>query len=404
VSVSSVPPLVFTLAGVVVPTETDILAGVLEDTNAAFGGGLSQNLDTPQGQLSSSEAAVIADKNAEILYISNQVDPLFSSGRWQDAIGRIYFLTRKPALPTVVLCTLNGVAGTTIPAGTLAQDTSGFLYACVGTVVIPASGLISVEFQNLETGAIPCAAGALSIAFQSIPGWDTITNPDAGILGSNVESRQEFEYRRKNSVAVNANGTVGAIYGAVFNVLNIIDCFVVDNSTNATVDYGATNYPLLPHSVYVAAVGGTDADVANAIWTKKDLGCDMNGNTTVTVSDTSGYNFPYPTYDIKFERPSSLPILFAVDIVDDPDLPNDIEQRIKDAIIARFNGIDGTSRERIGSYVLASRYYGAVGLTATNIQPLSILIGTVTADQPRVEVGIDQYPTINEDNITVTLV
>lgn len=403
-SVSSVPKLQFTDAGVVIPTESEILAGVMEDMNSAFGGGLSSNLETPQGQLASSQSVVIGDKNNEIAYITNQVDPQYSSGRFQDAIGRIYFLTRKPALPTTVLCTLIGLSGTVVPAGTLAQDTNGYIYASVGTVTIPDSGSVDCEFQNLETGPIACAAGALQIVYQSVAGWDAITNAEDGVLGSVVESRQEFEYRRKNSVSINANGTPGAIYGAVFNVENVVDCYVIDNPTGSTVNTGATNYPVLAHSVYVAVVGGTDADVANAIWTKKNLGCDMNGNTIVAVTDTSGYNYPYPTYTITFERPAALPILFAVDIVDDPSLPNDIEQRIKDAIIARFNGVDGTARERIGSYVLASRYYGAVSLTASNVQPLSILVGTVTADQARVDVGIDQQPTISANDIVVNLV
>ena len=48
----------------------------------------------------------------------------------------------------------------------------------------------------------------------------------------------------------------------------------------------ADQLPALPHSVYVAAVGGADAGVAAAIWRKKDVGCDYNGNTSVTVTDS----------------------------------------------------------------------------------------------------------------------
>ncbi len=93
-SPSSVPKLAFTDAGLVVPAETDILAGVQSDMNAAFGGGLNPALETPQGQLASSQAAIIGDKNNEIAYVTNQVDPQYADGRFQDAIARIYFLTR----------------------------------------------------------------------------------------------------------------------------------------------------------------------------------------------------------------------------------------------------------------------------------------------------------------------
>jgi hypothetical protein len=72
---SAVPKIQFTAAGLVIPAETDVLAGVQADMNAAFGGGLNPALETPQGQLASSQAAVIADKNNEIATVVNQVDP-----------------------------------------------------------------------------------------------------------------------------------------------------------------------------------------------------------------------------------------------------------------------------------------------------------------------------------------
>ena len=401
---SSVPTIQFTPAGVVIPTETAILAGVQADMDAAFGGGLNPALETPQGQLSSSQTAVIGDKNNEVALIVNQVDPQFSDGRFQDAIGRIYFLTRKPATSTSVTATLGGAPGTVVPAGTLAQDTSGNTYASTGAATIGVGGTVDQEFQNIITGPIPCAADTLIQVYQAIAGWDTITNATDGAIGHDVENRTDFELRRKNSVALNARSTPNAIYANVFAVDNVLDCYVIDNPTNAPVNTGSTNYPVAAHSVFVAVVGGLDADVAAAIWAKKDVGCDYNGNTSVTVTDTSGYNYPQPTYAVKFERPSALPILFAVQLVNSPLLPLDIVATVKAAIIARFNGTDGTVRERIGSMILASRYYGAVAASSPNAVPVSILIGTATPTLGSVSVGIDQQPTITAADIAVTLV
>lgn len=401
---SSVPKIQFTAAGVVIPAETDILAGVQADMNAAFGGGLNPALETPQGQLASSQTAVIGDKNNEVVTIVNQVDPQYSDGRFQDAIGRIYFLTRKPATPTAVTATLNGLAGTVVPAGALAQDTSGNTYACSGDVTIDVTGSVTAEFQNIETGPIPCAAGTLTQVYQAVPGWDTITNAADGTLGSDVESRSDFEYRRKNSVAKNGTGTPQAIYAEVFALADVLDVYVKDNPTGSAVNTGSTNYPIAAHSVYVAVVGGTDADVAAAIWRKKDLGCDTNGNASATVVDQSGYSYPLPSYLIKFQRPASLAVKFAVRIVNDPSLPSNIVTLVKNAIIARFNGADGTTRERIGATILASRYYGAVVAVASNVSLLDVLIGTSSPTLTQINVGIDQRPTISAADITVTLV
>jgi hypothetical protein len=425
---TSVPQIDFTDQGPIVPTDAAILAGTMADWNAAFGGGLNQGLSTPQGQLASSEAAIIADKDSEIVYLINQFDPQYAEGRFQDALARIYFLTRKPAQSTAVTATLGGLPGTVIPAGSLAYDTSGNTYVLLGTVTIGSGSTVSSSWQNQQTGPIACPASTLTRVGQSISGWDSITNPSDGTLGNVVESRADFEFRRQNSVAINGEGTCPAIYANVFEVANVLDCFVIDNPTGLTDSANptsqgianSTNYPLAPHSVYIAVVGGDDQDVANAIWGKKDTGASYSawpnppsrptvpGEGTVstqTVLDTSGYSFPQPSYKISFIRPGSLPIFFAVQIANTPNLPSDIDTLIENAIIAQFNGENGNARARIGSAVLAAQFYAAVAAVGTYLTLLSIAVGTSaspTGDE--VQVGIDQTPTLSAGDISVTLV
>ncbi len=126
---TAVPPPTFGPTGFTAPPESAILAGVLADIDAAFGGGVNPALNTPQGQLATSEAAVIAAAQAMFVALANGVDPAFAAGRMQDAIGRIYFLTRNPAQPTVVACTCTG-SGAAIPVGAIAQAQDGNLYTC----------------------------------------------------------------------------------------------------------------------------------------------------------------------------------------------------------------------------------------------------------------------------------
>ena len=119
---TNVPALAFVPTGITAPDEVDILDGVLSDLDTAFGGGLNKQLSTPQGQWATSLAAVIADKNAQIVQMSNNFNPDTADGIWQDALGRIYFLTRLAAQSTVVTVTVNGLVGTVIPAGTLVKE------------------------------------------------------------------------------------------------------------------------------------------------------------------------------------------------------------------------------------------------------------------------------------------
>ena len=173
---TSVPQIQFTNAGLIIPTDAAILAGTQADINAAFGGGLNQGLSTPQGQIASSQAAIVSDKDGEIAYIATMFDPQYADGRWQDALARIYFATRKGAAGTAVTCTLGGLPGTSIPAGTLAYDTSNNTYVLLGTVTIGSGSTVSSSWQNLITGPIPCPSGTLTRVGQAINGWDSINN------------------------------------------------------------------------------------------------------------------------------------------------------------------------------------------------------------------------------------
>lgn len=401
---TNVPTIEFTPQGLVIPTESDILTGAQADINTAFGGGVNPALETPQGQLASSQAAIIGDHNDKFAYFVNQVDPDFAEDIMQDAIGRIYFMERIPAVATLVACDCVGANGVVILAGARAQDTSGNIYVCLNGGTIPIGGTISLDFVCTEAGPIPCTTGTLNQIYTSVAGWDTINNPADGVIGREVESRIDFEFRRRNSVALNSRGSLASIYAAVMSVTGVLDVYCFENYTAAEADIGSTDYTMLPNSIYIAVVGGANADIAAAIMSRKDVGCNMNGNTTVTISDSENYSYPYPEYTYKFHRPTAVPILFAVSIVDSPSLPTNIATLIKNAIISSFNGQDGSQRERIGASIFASKYYGPVALASQFLSIISILIGTATATLNQVDIGIDQYPTITASNITVTLV
>lgn len=379
---TNVPQIQWTEQGLVVPSEAAVLLGVQEDLNAAFGGNLNfTNLFTPQGQLASSLAAVISNTYALFVMLVNGVDPDLNSGFMQDVIGRIYFLNREQGTPTVVECTCVGIAGTIIPTGALAQDQAGNIYNCVEGGVIPIGGSIVLEFQNNLLGPIPCPASTLTIIYQAVPGWESITNPAQGVLGTNVESAEAFEFRREQSVAANAHGSAPAIYGAVIDLPGVTDAYVIENFTNGTVDTGSTLFPLVAHSVFVGVIGGVPQDIANAIWTKKDLGCNMNGNTTETVVDPN-YAFPQPSYSITFNNNAENPVVFdfTVNIKNSSALPSTIVADVTAAITGQFNGtLPGSQRVRIGSLLLVSNFVGAVAACegpSIPVQVLDIFLGS----------------------------
>jgi uncharacterized phage protein gp47/JayE len=376
---TNVPSITLGPDGFVAPAASAIFTGVQEDQQAAFGGNLNPSPATPQGQLATSETAVIDNQNALMLSIFNGVDPAYAFGRMQDAICRIYFLERNPALPTTVECACSGVPGTVIPQFALVTDGTNTYYATDGGT-IGGGGTATIQFANQQTGPIACPASTVTQIFQVITGWDSVTNPSDGILGTDVESRADFEARRFASVAVNAVGTLPAIRGSVSSVAGVVDVYTTENDTTSPVTIGGA--ALVANSLYVAVVGGSDQDVATAIWKKKAPGCNYNGNTTETVYDTSS---PYPSpgvpYTVTFERPPALEFAVAVTLQNNAGIPSDALTQIQNAVIAAFSGSDGGPRAQIGVTFLVSRLFSGVAALGAWAQILSIGIGSAnTAD------------------------
>ena len=403
---SNVPKITITYQGITVPQATAIRTGVLTDYNVAFGGNLNVTSSaTPQAHLADNLTQNITDANAAVSSVIAGVDPATSEGRFQDAIGRIYFLTRKGATASVVLATVTGQPGAILSAGALARDVNGLYWASSGSVTFPIGGVATVVFACTTPGPVQLGIGELNGIAQASLGWDAINNTGAATAGTNVESRAEFEARRFASVSKNAHGSAAAIRGSVWDVDGVIDVYAYDNFLNTSVTIGATSFVIPPHCVYVAAVGGTDADVANAIYLKKDGGCNLTGNTTVIVQDTeSGVASPYPEYSISFQRPAALPIKFAVNIKNSASLPSNITELVKQSVINTFNGLNGFQRARIGGEIYASNYYGPIAQIANSVQVLSIKVGTTTPTLDSVSVGADQAPTVTDSDITVVLV
>jgi hypothetical protein len=372
---TNVPGIQFTDAGLVLPSESAILAGVQADIDAAFGGGVNPALETPQGQIASSTTAIIGDVNNQFVYLANSVDPAFASGRFQDAIGAIYFLTRLPAQPTTLQIECIGLVNVVITVGAQIQDLNGNIYACTTAGTIPPGGAITLPFAALSTGPIAVPSSNAVEIFQAIPGWDTVTCT-SGIIGRTVEGRAAFELRRQQSVALNSVGMLDSILGSVLNVPGVVDAFVLDNPTATAPTIGGVT--LNPNSVYVAVAGSfTPLDVAEAIWIKKPPGCAYTGNTSVTVTDPNPIYATPPSYTVLFETAVNTPIFFAITIRNGTSVPSTALAQVQAALDSAFSGSDGGVIPRIGSEIFASRFYSNIALLGAWAQIISLQIGCI---------------------------
>ena len=247
---------------------------------------LNTEPETPAGQIIDSQTASITQKDSELLYLANMLNPLKATGIFQDALAEIYFLQRKPAIPSSVVIKCTGLPGTVIPVSAQVMSTADdTIWQNTEAQTIGADGTCECVFECQSAGLISAAAGTLSRINTMVAGWDTAVNSQAATVGQNAETQGAFEARRYASVGLNSRGTIAAVYARVANCSNVVSCIVRENKTNAPIEIDG--YFIKAHSVFVSVVGGSDKDIAEAIYNSCSAGCDYNGNTTVSVTDSA---------------------------------------------------------------------------------------------------------------------
>jgi hypothetical protein len=379
---TSVPSPTFGPNGFVAPLESAILAGVQADMQGAFGGNLNFTTaagattnSTPQGQLANSEAAIIGDANTAFLELANGVDPAYAEGRMQDAIARIYFITRHPAQPTVLQVVCTGLVGVPIPGGALIEDQSNNLYSCLVGGTIGSNGTVTLPFQCSENGPVAVPSSTSCTIYQAVPGWDTVAI-SSGVIGKAVETRAAFEQRRQNSVAVNSIGSIDAILGAVLSVPGVVDAYVIDNPQPTAQTVGGRT--LAANSIYVAVAGSaTNLAVGQAIWSKKAPGCAYTGTTSVVVTDPNPLYSSPPTYTVSFDIATNTSIFLSVTLKNSAAIPSTALASIQTAISNAFSGADGGTIPRMGAEIFASRFYAGIASLGSWANIVTIQLGCI---------------------------
>ena len=369
---------------------SEVRAAVAAAWKAAFKSDNTAELntapETPAGQLVDSQTASIVQKDSELLYLANMLNPLKATGIFQDALAEIYFLQRKPAIPSSAVIKCTGLPGTVIPVSAQVMSTAD-----------------DTIWQNTEAQTIG-SDGTCECVFEcqsAVAGWDTAVNLRAATVGQNAETQGAFEARRYASVALNSRGTTAAVYARVANCANVVSCIVRENKTNMPIE--VDGYYFKAHSIFVSVVGGTDEDIAEAIYNSCSAGCDYNGNTTVSVTDSA----TKAVENVTFYRPDEYDVYVKVTLAGRDTLPDEYEKTVKSAVYDNFYGestatIGGDPILRVapGDTVLASRFIPSV-LDSGISQVVKIQVSTdgqawsETAYMP-----ITSNPTLTSDRIT----
>lgn len=236
-----------------------------------------------------------------------------------------------------------------------------------------------VELRSVESGAIAAPRNQLTVIATPINGLDRVVNPQVAIPGRDLEEDPEYRLRRDESLSIQGNASVEAIRAKVRNLEGVQDAFVFENDTLATNIQGVPG-----KSFEVVVSGGEDLDIANAIWLAKGAGIRPHGSIPVTIIDSQGED-----REIRFTRPTPVPIFVSVDLYIDPVTFPEGGQ-----LLARNSLIEWGNSLGIGTNVIVYPRLVAVFAPIAGVKNVGVRVDTSAVSTTPESAAVD-------DNITI---
>ena len=373
------------------------------------------NLDpsTPDGLKIAHDAEVFSALDETLQQAYNSKDPNKATGLDLDILCALSGITRSYGTASSVQVTMTGVAGSIIPGSTRFDDMNGNRWSLDQTWTLDSTGTATGDATCTVTGDIEASAGTITILVDSISGLTGVTNTTAATPGTNQESDASLRARRNLMVGKPGSNQIDSMTGSIFGVDGVRRVKIYENDTSSATVSDDNPYGLPANSISPIVDGGTDDDVAMAIYLKKNPGCLLNqaatGVSVVVTSPTYATN----TKTIRFSRPNYVDMIVLVEVKNDGTLPS--QGVLQDEIRTAF--IEFTSGDMIPTeYGFKQNGFG-IGENvpfSTTQTPINSVLGkygnsyinsmTLNGGSTNVDIAFNELSRWTTTNITVSIV
>jgi uncharacterized phage protein gp47/JayE len=268
--------------GISAPSYEDIYQSLLASFRLIYGSGVYVTADSQDGQWIAVLALAIYESNQAAIACFLSFSPTYAQGAGLSALTLINGLTRKSSSLSTAPGTVIGVAGTVITSGVV-KDISGNSWNLPPVVIVPIGGSVTATVTSQKPGATVAPSGTINSIATPQLGWQTFTSTADATPGAAVESDAELRLRQTTSTALPALTILESMSAAIGNVPGVTRYICLENDTSAT---DANGIPA--HSLAVVVQGGDSAAIGAAISSKKSIGAQTFGTTSVIVYGTYG--------------------------------------------------------------------------------------------------------------------
>lgn len=274
--------------GLHIPTYNDILEDMLAAMKQIYGDDIYLDNSSPDYQLLSIFALKQSDTLQALAYAYNARSPETAIGASLDSVVKLNGIKRKAAGHSTCQVKITGSPFTQITNGAV-KDRAGLTWDLPANVVIDSNGTAYTVATCRTAGAVSALAGDISQIETPTYGWVSVTNEVTAVLGNAQETDAQLRERQTISTANPSQTMLDGTKGAIAALKNVSRYAVYENDTNVSSVTDDNPYGLPAHSVTCVVEGGTDEDVAEAIFLHKGIGCYTHGDVEVQYTDQNDY-------------------------------------------------------------------------------------------------------------------
>lgn len=311
-------PNIIDANGLTIKTRDQIVAEILDGADgfvglrSIYGADINVGPNTPDGQMVNIFAQATVDVLELLQQIYDGIDPDQAIGRTLDQRCAINGVVRKAGsytLQTVYVgatqaCTIAGLDTDPTAPFTVA-DAAGNRFLLVSSYVFVGAATVPMTFRAEKIGAIITAPNTITRLVTIQLGISSVNNPDAAsTIGTAEETDYALRIRRAQSVSVSSKGYFQGLIGQLLAIATVTSVKLLENTTGSVDGNGIPG-----HSIWAIVNGGTDDEVAQAIYLKRNAGCGMKGAVSVNVTQTDG-----STFAVLFDRPTSETLWISLDV------------------------------------------------------------------------------------------
>ncbi|MGO4496430.1 baseplate J/gp47 family protein [Paenibacillus sp. 2RAB27] len=363
------------------PSYSDIRDQLMSNARGIFGDDIYLENDSQDYQWISSVSNMVYDAFLTSQAAYNSRGPSTAVGSGLDIVVKINGLKRAPAVFSTCNVTLTGTPGTVITGGVV-SDINKNKWNLTSPITLDGTGHVTTLASCQISGPVTVNVGELNTIVTPTYGWTSVTNAALpGTVGSHVQSDASLRSLQAINTAKPSRTVLEGLKGAIASVQGVTRSIVYENDTNATDAAG-----LPAHSMTAVVEGGSNADIAQEIFSKKGPGAYTNGSVSTVITDFYGS----PT-TVRFYRPTYLDIDVVINVKALAGYTTETTATIKNAVAAYISGLS------IGDDLSVSSLWGAA-LSANIVptKPLFSITGLTAAKHSLTQGTADIVADFNE--------